>query len=128
MPIILVIVGSIDLVKGMMSQQEDEIKKGQKIFVKRLIAAACMFLIVVVVKLMISIVADSTNNQNISSCMDAFLNGRFESDASCDKEDEPDSYTTNSTTTNSNNETTNKKTPFSTGAGQGGGGGGGGGR
>ena len=36
-PILLVIFGSIDLVKGITAQKEDEIKKGRQTFVKRLI-------------------------------------------------------------------------------------------
>ena len=36
-PIFLVIFGSIDLFKGVYAQKEDEIKKGQQIFIKRLI-------------------------------------------------------------------------------------------
>jgi hypothetical protein len=71
-PVILVIMGSLDLFKGITAQKEDEIKKGQQVFVKRLILAALIFFVVVIVKLLISVVADSSND-NISSCIDCFI-------------------------------------------------------
>ena len=72
-PVILVIIGSIDLIKGITSQKDDEIKKNQKIFIKRLIVAVLIFFIIVIVKFIISLVADSSSG-NISSCIDCFLN------------------------------------------------------
>ena len=73
-PIILIIIGSIDLMKGVTAQKEDEIKKGQKILIKRLITAAIIFFIVVIVKFLISIVANSTSaSNNIVDCIDCFI-------------------------------------------------------
>lgn len=74
-PVILIVMGSIDLFKGITSQKEDEIKKGQQTFVKRLIVAALVFFVVVVVKFIVSLVADSTSSDNISNCIDCFLDG-----------------------------------------------------
>ncbi len=71
-PIIFVIVGSLDLFKGVTSQKEDEIKKGQQAFVKRLILAILIFFVVVIVKLAISAVAEGSS-QDIVECMDCFL-------------------------------------------------------
>lgn len=73
-PVILVIMGSMDLFKGVMAQKEDEIKKGQQMFIKRLIVGALIFFVVVVAKFLISIVAD-TSSQNIVKCIDCFLRG-----------------------------------------------------
>lgn len=73
-PVILIIIGSIDLVKGLYAQKEDEIKKGQRVFLKRLIVAILIFFIVVIVKLIISVVAESSS-QNMVECIDCFLNG-----------------------------------------------------
>ena len=72
-PIVLVIFGMLDLFKGITAQKEDEIKKGQQMLVKRLIYAALIFFIIVIVKLFISIIADSTTNGNIVECIDCFL-------------------------------------------------------
>jgi len=85
-PVILVIIGSIDLVKGMSAQKEDEMKKGQKMFVKRLVVAAVVFFIVVFVKLLVSIIADSnTESDNITNCIDCFISGDCSQDDSCKK-------------------------------------------
>ena len=70
--VILVIMGTIDLFKGLASSKDDEIKKGQQSFVKRLITAALVFLVILIVKLVIGAVADSSSS-NIVSCMDCFL-------------------------------------------------------
>lgn len=71
-PVILVVMGSLDLFKGITAQKEDEIKKGQQIFIKRLITGAIIFFVVVIAKFFISIVADSSS-ANIIECMDCFL-------------------------------------------------------
>ncbi len=44
-PIILILLGTIDLVKAVIAGKEDDIKKNQKVLVKRLIAAIIVFLI-----------------------------------------------------------------------------------
>ena len=74
-PIVLVVMGSLDLFKGLSAQKEDEIKKGQQMFIKRLIYAAIIFFVIVVAKLLISVVADSTTSNNIAECIDCFLSG-----------------------------------------------------
>lgn len=74
-PIVLVIMGSLDLFKGVTAQKEDEMKKGQQMFIKRLIYAAIIFFVIVVAKLLISVVADSTTSNNIAECIDCFLSG-----------------------------------------------------
>ena len=71
-PVILVVMGSIDLFKGVTAQKEDEIKKGQQLFIKRLIVGALIFFVVVIAKLLISVVAD-TSSANIIECIDCFL-------------------------------------------------------
>lgn len=72
-PILLVVMGSIDLIKGLAAQKEDEIKKGQQIFVKRLIAGVLVFFIIAIVKLLISAV--SSDSSDIMSCACYFFNG-----------------------------------------------------
>ena len=75
-PIILVIMGSIDFFKGITAGKEDEIKKGQHLFLKRLIISALIFFVSVIVKFIISVVADSGVSANITSCIDCFINGK----------------------------------------------------
>ena len=76
-PIILVLMGSIDLFKGITANKEDEIKKGQQMFIKRLVVAAVIFLVVIIIKFFISIVADA-NVSNIVDCIDCFVSNDCE--------------------------------------------------
>ena len=73
-PLILVIMGMLDLGKAVISQKEDDIKKNQKIFVSRLIAAALVFFVFTIVKLVLSLV--TSDNESIVNCLDALLNYR----------------------------------------------------
>ena len=73
-PVILVIIGTIDFVKSVSSQKEEEIKKGQQMFIKRLIVALLVFCVFVIVKLLISLISDSNDTINIVDCMECFVN------------------------------------------------------
>lgn len=72
-PVLLVIFGMLDLAKGIIASKEDEIKKGQSIFIKRLITAALIFFITTIVQLLISFVAGE--DANIMNCANCFING-----------------------------------------------------
>ena len=73
-PILLIVFGMLDLGKAVMASKEDEIKKGQQMFIKRLIAAILVFLVVVVVELVIGVAAGN-EKQNIADCIDGFVKG-----------------------------------------------------
>lgn len=73
-PIILVLMGTLDLFKGISSQKDEDIKKGQKLFIKRLIVGALIFFIAVIVKFLTSVVADASSADAIE-CIDCFMNG-----------------------------------------------------
>ena len=49
-PLLLIIFGMLDLGKAVIASKEDEIKKGQQMFIKRLIAAVIVFFVIAVVK------------------------------------------------------------------------------
>lgn len=70
-PIVLVIMGSLDLMKAITAGKEDEISKGRQIFIKRLIAAVLVFFAFVIVKLVIGLVADS--DSKIIDCTNCFI-------------------------------------------------------
>ena len=72
-PILLIIFGMLDLGKAVMAQKEDEIKKGQQMFIKRLIAAVIVFFVVFIVSFTLKIFA--SNDTNIWTCVDGFING-----------------------------------------------------
>jgi len=79
-PILLVIFGMLDLFKGITAQKEDEIKKGQQIFIKRLISAAIIFFVVSIVQLLVSFVA--SDEEGLMTCANCFINGA-EEDGTC---------------------------------------------
>lgn len=83
-PILLVIFGMIDLAKGVIAQKEDEIKKNQQIFIKRLISAAIIFFVIQIVQLLISFVAgDDVDNPGIMDCASCFINGADKKSGEC---------------------------------------------
>ena len=73
-PVVLVIFGMLDLFRGITAQKEDEIKKGQQTFIKRLLAAALVFFVIIVVKLLIGFAAGSEKTK-IINCANCFING-----------------------------------------------------
>ena len=76
-PILLGILGVIDLLKGVYAQKEDEIKKGQQVFIKRLITGLLVFFVIAIVKLVISVVGN-TEDPTIMSCVKCFIYGAEE--------------------------------------------------
>ena len=72
-PIILVIFGMLDLAKGVVAGKEDEIKKGQQVFIKRLIAAAFVFFVITIVQLVMGLISSEDNS--FWNCADQILNG-----------------------------------------------------
>lgn len=70
-PIMLIIWGMLDLGKAVIAQKEDEIKKGQQTFIKRLIAAAIVFFVVVIVQLVVSLVAG--DDSSVWTCVKAII-------------------------------------------------------
>lgn len=71
-PILLIIWGMLDLGKAVMAQKEDEIKKGQQTFIKRIVAAAIVFFIVTIVQLVVDLVA---GDDGIMNCVSSILKG-----------------------------------------------------
>ena len=68
-PILLVIFASLDLIKAISSGKDDEIKKNQKVVLKRFIAAVLVFFVLAVVKFVIVNITDS----GIMECTSCFL-------------------------------------------------------
>lgn len=70
-PIVLVLMGTIDLVKATSGGKEDDIKKNQMIFVKRLISAVLIFFSFAIIKLVLSVVAEES--APIIECTDCII-------------------------------------------------------
>ncbi len=79
-PILLIIWGMIDFAKAIIGQDEDKIKAGQKTFIKRLIAAVVVFLIVTIVQLAINLAAsvggEGNDANNAWTCAKSLINGQ----------------------------------------------------
>lgn len=73
-PIILIIVGIITLVKALAASSEDAIKKAQKSLITKVIAAVIVFFVISIVQFVILKVADTSEKDNITSCLSCFLN------------------------------------------------------
>ena len=73
-PVLLVIMGTIDLFKGITANKEDEMVKGRKLFVKRLITGVLVFFIIAITKLVIEFVDNESSSATIVKCMDCFVN------------------------------------------------------
>ncbi len=71
-PIAIIIFGMIDLAKGVVSQKDDEIKKGQKTFFTRLLTGVIVFFAIFIVQIVIRFVAE--DSKNVLSCVDCFIN------------------------------------------------------
>ncbi|MCI9434683.1 MAG: hypothetical protein HFI86_05390 [Bacilli bacterium] len=84
-PAILIIMGSLDFGKAIMSQKEDEIKKAQGSFIKKLIAGAAVFFVVVLARWIVDIVNNSLkkageNPTNAFNCVSLLLTGKYSAD------------------------------------------------
>lgn len=55
-PIILIMLGTIDLVKAVIAGKEDDIKKNQQVLFKRLIAAVIVFIIPLLVGIIMGLI------------------------------------------------------------------------
>lgn len=73
-PILLVIFGSLDFFKAVIASKEDEIKKGQQTFIKRLISGIIVFFVFAIVRLVISFAGDEDSKSNIMKCASCIIN------------------------------------------------------
>lgn len=79
--VVLIILGMIDLFKATASQKDDEIKKAQNLFFKRLIAGILVFFVIMIVELVFNFVGKGIEDKdNVWDCVDCFINGPSEYD------------------------------------------------
>lgn len=80
-PIILIVLGTLDLGKAVIASKEDEIKNAQKMLIKRAIYAVMVFFVVTIVRLVFGLFATSNNdnlidgdknNQSWATCWDKY--------------------------------------------------------
>ena len=112
-PIILVIFGMLDFAKGVMAGKEDEIKKGQQVFIKRIIAAFFVFFVIAIVQLVMGLISKEDNS--FWNCADQILNGTAGS--KYEPTVIPDYGKTNTDTNDSNNNSGSSNQDGSSGGG-----------
>ena len=79
-PIILIVLGSIDLVRAIVAGKDEEIKKHQTTLLKRVIAAVIVFLVPLLVTLIMGLLGtddwkdcwDGARNRTISNIIDIY--------------------------------------------------------
>ena len=74
-PVVLIIFGSLDLMKAVTAGKEDEIKKSQQLFLKRLMTGAIVFLLFAIVKFIVGIVVPISANGSMWNCVNCFISG-----------------------------------------------------
>jgi len=74
-PVLLIVFGMLDFGKAVMAQKEDEIKKSQMLFVKRLLSAALVFFVFIIVEVIFNLVAnDDPDKTTVWNCVNCFIN------------------------------------------------------
>ena len=68
-PIVLVIMGMIDLLKAVASQKEDEIKKGWQVVVKRTITGILVFFVFFIVQIIVDLLPNSVKSDSVMNCV-----------------------------------------------------------
>lgn len=79
-PLILIVLGMLDLAKAVMANEEKEMKEAQKKLIKRIIYAVIIFFVVALVQFVFSQLSKAdTNNangtSNATACISCFING-----------------------------------------------------
>ena len=76
LPLVIIIMGSLDFLKAVIAADQDKIKKNQAQFFNRLKAGGIFFFVVVFVRLAVSLVSDANNKENagIMECLDCLIN------------------------------------------------------
>lgn len=69
-PVILIVVGMIDLAKAIMGKDDSEIKKAQSSLIKKLVVAICVYLLVTIVGLVMQLIG----NDDWKQCAECALN------------------------------------------------------
>lgn len=76
LPIVLIVMGSLDLLKAVSSSNQDNIKKSQSKFFKRLVSGVIFFFVFTLVKFIVGIAADANENKNIMKCVSCLIDDK----------------------------------------------------
>jgi len=82
-PIVLIIMGMIDLLKAVASQKEDEIKKGWQMVIKRTIAGILVFFVFFIVQLVIDLLPSKAKNDAVTDCVKCIFTNTEKCETDC---------------------------------------------
>lgn len=72
-PVVLIIMGMIDLLKAVAGQKEEDIKKGWNMFAKRVIYGIAVFFVFFLVQFVVSLLPGKSGKANILNCVKTFF-------------------------------------------------------
>jgi len=70
-PIILIVLGTIDLGKAVIASDDKKIKEAQSMLIKRAVYAIAIFFVATIVAILMGVVADYGGNDGWRACWDA---------------------------------------------------------
>lgn len=74
-PVVLIVMGLIDMTKAITKQKDDEIKKAQTLFIKRIISGVLVFFIIATVQFVFGILGNASGEKSYMKCLPCFVNG-----------------------------------------------------
>lgn len=74
-PIILIVIGMVDLVKALTSQDDKQIKSATSLIVKRVVIAIAIFLVPTVVRLVMNLISQNEYQQCINCVTSVWSSG-----------------------------------------------------
>ena len=110
-PIVLIIMGMIDLLKAVAGQKEEDIKKGWNTFAKRVIYGIAVFFVFFLVQFIVSLLPGSSGKNDILKCVKTFF-GYSDSESKsviCITEGANTGSKSNTSTTSDENQLNNDK-------------------
>lgn len=72
-PFVLIVMGMVDMLKAVIGSKDDEIKKEQQKFIKRVIAAVLLFFVVSILQFVIGFIAPE-DTDSVLKCVDCLIN------------------------------------------------------
>lgn len=82
-PVVLIIIGMIDLLKAVAGQKEEDIKKGWNMFAKRVIYGIAVFFVFFLVQFVVSLLPGKSGKADILSCVKTFFGYGGETQVCC---------------------------------------------
>ena len=75
-PILLIILGMLDLGKAVTSNDEKQMKEAQKTLIKRIVYAVLIFFVIAIVKFVFGMLSQAGSKTDATSCIDCFISGK----------------------------------------------------